>query len=90
MQYGQLTKPIKWLLLHRGDHKELLELVTGKSQKCNKAFLENLGFHPRGDEYWFFRIKKVIKDDTVFSAIVREAKVFKHSPHIVCVEHIVR
>lgn len=90
MQYGQLTRPIKWLLLHRGDHKELLELDTGKAERCNQAFLRNLGFHPNGDEYWFFRIKQVIKDDFVFSAIVKEAKEFKHSPHIVCVGNNVR
>jgi len=90
MQYGQLTRPIKWILLHRGNHKELLELVTGKAERCNRAFLRNLGFHPNGDEYWFFRIKQVIKDDFVFSAIVKEAKVFKHSPHIVCVGNNVK
>ena len=90
MQYGQLTRPIKWLLLHRGNHKELLELVTGKAERCNQSFLRNLGFHPNGDEYWFFRIKQVINDYSVFSTIVREAKEFKHSPHIVCVENNVR
>ena len=77
-------------LTHRGNHKELFELVTGKAERCNQAFLRTLGFHPNGDEYWFFRIKQVIKDDSVFSAIVKEAKEFKHSPHIVCVENNVR
>ena len=89
MQYGQLTRPIKWLLLHRGNHKELLELVTGKAERCDQSFLRNLGFHPKGDEYWFFRTKQVIKNNSVFSAIVREAKEFKHSPHIVCIENFV-
>ena len=90
MQYGQLTRPIKWLLLHRGEHKELFELVTGKAEKCNQSFLRNLGFHPNGDEYWCYRIRKVIKDDSVVSIIVREAKELKHSPHIVSIENIVR
>lgn len=90
MQYGQLTRPIKWLLLHKGDHKELFELVTGKAERCDQSFLKNLGFHPNGDEYWFFRIKQVIKDDSVFSTIIRDAKEFKHSPHIVCIDNIVR
>ncbi len=90
MQYGQLNRPIKWLLLHRGNHKELLELVTGKAEKCNHSFLRNLGFHPNGDEYWFFRIKQVIKEEFVFSALVKEAKEYKHSPHIVYVENILR
>lgn len=85
MQYGQLTRPIKWLLLHRGVHKELYELETGKAERCNQLFLRNIGFHPNGDEYWFFRIKQVIKDDAVFSAIAREVKEFRHSPHIVSV-----
>lgn len=87
MQYGQLTKPIKWLLLHRGEHKELLELVTGKAERCNKEFLKNLGFHPNGDEYWFFRIKQEIKDDSILSSIIREVKGLKRSPKIVNVRH---
>ena len=90
MQYGQLTRPIKWLLLHRGKHKELLELVTGKPERCNQVFLKTLGFRPNGDEYWFFRIKQVRKDDSVFLSIVKEAKEFKHSPHIVSVGNNVR
>jgi len=90
MQYGQLTKQIKWLLLHRGEHKELFELETGKVERCNQAFLRNLGFHPNGDEYWFFRIKQVIKDDSISSAIVSKAKEFKHSPHIVRVGNNLR
>ena len=87
MQYGQLTRPIKWLLLHRGEHIELFELVTGKAESCNKSFLRNLGFHPNGDEYWFFKIKQVIKDSSVVSTIIREAKELKHSPQIVSVEN---
>ena len=86
MQYGQLTRPIKWLLLHRGEHIELFELVTGKAESCNKSFLRNLGFHPNGDEYWFFKIKQAIKDSSVVSTIIREVKELKHSPHIVSVE----
>ena len=76
MQYGQLTRPI-----------ELFELVTGKAESCNKSFLRNLGFHPNGDEYWFFKIKQVIKDSSVVSTIIREAKELKHSPQIVSVEN---
>ena len=88
MQYGQLTRPIKWLLLHRGVHKELFELETGKAERCNQSFLRNIGFHPNGDEYWFFRIKQVIKDDYIFSTIIREAKELKNSPHIVSIENL--
>ena len=88
MQYGQLTIPIKWLLLHRGEHKELYELVTGKAEICHKQFLMNLGFHPNGEEYWFFRIKRVIKDDSIISLIIKETKELKHSPHIISVENI--
>lgn len=90
MQYGQLTRPIKWLLLHSGVHKELFELETGKAERCNQSFLRNIGFHPNGNEYWFFRIKQVVKNDSVFSAIIREVKELKPSPHIVSIEHIVR
>ena len=90
MQYGQLTRPIKWLLLHRGEHKELFELVTGKAERCNQSFLRNLGFHPNGDEYWFFKIKQVIKEEFVVSTIIREAKELKYSPQIVSVINIDR
>ena len=90
MQYGQLTRPIKWLLLHRGEHKELFELVTGNAEKCNQAFLQNLAFHPNGDEYWFFRIKQAFKDDSVVSAILREVKELKYSPQIISVENNLR
>ena len=90
MQYGQLTRPIKWLLLHKGEHIELLELVNGKAERCNQSFLRNLGFHPRGDGYWFFRIKQLVNDDSVSSAILREAKEFKHSPYIVSLKNFLR
>ena len=87
MQYGQLTRPIKWILLHRGVQKELFELETGKAERCNQSFLRKIGFHPSGDEYWFFRIKQVIKKDSVVSTIMREAKELKLSPQIVSVEN---
>ena len=90
MQYGQLTRPINWLLLHRGNHKDLFELVTGKAERCNKLFLRNIGFHPNGDEYWFFRIKKVINDDSVASTIIREVKELKYSPQIISIENNLR
>ena len=90
MQYGQLTKPIKWLLLHRGEHKELFELVTGKAEKCNQSYLRNFGFHPNGDEYWFFRIKQMIREDSIVSIIIRKTKELKHYPQIICVENIVK
>lgn len=90
MQYGQLTRPIKWLLLHRGEHKELFELVTGKAEKCNQVFLRNLAFHPNGDEYWSFRIKKSVKDDSIVSTIIREVKELKYSPQIISVKNNLR
>lgn len=88
MQYGQLTRPIKWLLLHRGEHKELFELVTGKAERCNQSFLRDIGFHPNGNEYWFFRINHVINDEFIVSTIIKEVKEFKFSPHIVSIENI--
>ena len=87
MQYGQLAKPIKWLLLHRGEHKELMELVTGKAESCNNTFLVNLGFRPKGDEYWYFRIKRAISEDSIVSTIVREAKVLQRFPCIVNIKN---
>ncbi len=85
MQYGQLNRPIKWLLLHKGSHKELFELVLGKVEKCNHSFLRNIGFHPNGDEYWYFKIEQRINDDSLISVILKEAKDLKHYPQIVAV-----
>lgn len=86
MQYGQLTRPIKWLLLHRGKRVELFELVTGKAERCSQLFLKRLGFHPRGNEYWFFRINQVIEDKSLVSTIRKEARELKYSPYIINIE----
>ena len=74
------------VLLHRGKRVELFELVTGKAERCSQLFLKRLGFHPRGNEYWFFRINQVIEDKSLVSTIRKDARELKYSPYIIDIE----
>ena len=86
VQYGQLCKPIKWLLLHRNGRIELFELLNGNAEKCNREDLARVGFKPKGDEYWLFRIKTEVKNSALTSAILEQIKTLKHYPQFVIVE----
>ena len=86
IQYGQLCKPIKWLLLHRNGRKELFELLSGNAERCSIEDLVRVGFKPRGEEYWLFRIKNEVKDSVLTSTILGQIKSFKHYPQFVFVE----
>lgn len=86
IQYGQLCKPIKWLLLHRHGRKELFELLSGLPEKCSREDLERVGFKPKGDEYWLFRIKSEVKDSALISKILGQMKTLKHYPQFVLIE----
>ena len=86
VQYGQLSKPIKWLLLHRNGRIELFELLSGNAEKCNREDLTRIGFKPKGDEYWLFRIKSEVKDSALISTTLEQIKKLKHYPQFVMVE----
>lgn len=58
MQFSQLDSPIKWLLLHRNDDRYLFELEKENAMSCDKETLKALGFSPKGDVYWVFKIKR--------------------------------
>ena len=86
VQYGQLCKPIKWLLLHRNGRIELFELLTGIAEKCNRADLARIGFKPKGNKYWLFKIKTEVKDSALISKILGLIKTPKHYPQFIMVE----
>ena len=86
VQYGQLCKPIKWLLLHHNGRIELFELLTGNAEKCSRVDLASVGFKPKGDEYWLFRINTEVKDSALISTIIEQVKTLEHYPQFAIVE----
>ena len=85
MQYNQIHKPIKWLVLHREEKKELYELESENAVACNNETISKLGFYPKGQEYWLFKIKKRIEDENVQISILSQVKEFNISPQIIIV-----
>lgn len=85
MQFGQVSKPFKWLILHRNDHVELYELVQKAAVACNREELMKMGFHPQGQEYWLFSIDKRIEDAHLLSKIVSQVEDWKKAPQIIFV-----
>lgn len=83
MQYGQVTKPIKWLLLHKKEKKELYELTPEKPFACNKDYLTSLGFNPKGNEYWAFRLSKEVKDEHIRLSIFKQVQTYSMFPQII-------
>lgn len=83
IQYGQITKPIKWLLLHGRDKKELYRLAQKKPFACNSDYLKSLGFKPEGNEYWAFELRGEIKDEHVKSSIYSQVQTFSMFPQII-------
>ena len=86
IQYGQLCKPIKWLLLHRNGKKVLYELLSDDAERCNREYLVRIGFKPHGDEYWLFRIKSEVKDPVLVSSVMGQIKSLRLYPQFVIVE----
>lgn len=86
LQYGQLNKPIKWLVLHHGNRMELFELHSCCALSCDKGFLMNLGFRPSGKDYWVFRIKEKVTDIELMSSLLKKIKTLKLHPQIVEIE----
>ena len=86
MQYGQLTKPFLWLVLHRKGKMELFELESGHAEKCDANYLKNLGFKPKGKDYWFFKIRKQVHNSSLLAAIMKQIGSPKLYPQIIMVE----
>ena len=86
LQYAQINKPIKWLLLHNNSEKALF-YISGIAEQCNKKNLENFGFKPKGNDYWLFRIDKEEKDSTMISLLIDTVKELKTYPQIIIVNN---
>lgn len=85
MQYGQFTKPIKWLLLHHKDRKELFELETGWAKQCDADYLKSMGFKPKGKDYWFFKIKRQVEASKLLIDITRQVGKMNFYPEIISI-----
>lgn len=83
LQFGQLSKPVKWLLLHRDKRRELFELEQSRVEKCDNETLEKYGFKPKGNEYWLFRIKKRLLNNSSLNTFVNEIKELHKFPQII-------
>lgn len=86
MQYGQLTRPIKWLMIHRKDKVELYELLSGNAESCKKDYLKRLGFMPNGDDYWLFKINQLVTDSNLMFKILKQVGRLKAYPQILIVK----
>lgn len=86
MQYVQLVKPIKWLLLHHKDKRELFELETGLVKPCDANYLKSLGFKPAGKEYWLFKIKNQVVSCDLMKDITKQAGKMTLYPKIVIID----
>lgn len=86
LQYGQLSKPVKWLLLHHENRVDLFELHSISVQSCDKDFLLKLGFRPSGKKYWLFRIKEMVDNDVMMSSILEKVNTLQRRPQFVEIE----
>lgn len=59
MQFSLGMKAPHYLFLHKKDSYILLILKEVEPKLVSAEFLENLGFHPSGDQYWTFEILDV-------------------------------
>lgn len=85
IQYGQLVKPIKWLLLHRKTKCVLYELASSKAIACEKKELVQMGFKPKGNEYWLFKLEKEIEEEDIRTLILKQVSRLGKSPQIVSI-----
>lgn len=86
MQFGQVSKPFKWLVLHRNNQVELYSLVQKEVEACGREQLRKWGFHPQGQDYWLFSIDQKIEDKQVLSCILNQVTELKTAPQIVSVK----
>ena len=77
---------MKVVSFHHNGRIELFELLTGNAGKCSREDLVRVGFKPRGDEYWLFRMNTEVKDAVLISTIIGQVKASKLDPQFVLVE----
>ncbi len=59
MRFSQGMKAPHYLFLHKSGSYILLILKEVEPRLVSSKYLENLGFHPSGDQYWVFEILDV-------------------------------
>jgi len=59
MQFSQGMKAPHYLFLHKRGSYILLILNEVEPRLVSAEYLENLGFHPSGDQYWVFEVLDV-------------------------------
>lgn len=59
MRFSQGMKAPHYLFLHKSGSYILLILKEVEPRLVSSMYLENLGFHPSGDQYWVFEILDV-------------------------------
>ena len=84
MQFSLGMKAPHYLFLHKKESYILLILKEKEPGLVSAVYLENLGFHPSGDQYWVFEILDIATEEKTESikAYVSEHGCMKMKPYI--------
>lgn len=84
MRFPQGMKAPHYLFLHKKESYILLILKEKEPGLVSAVYLENLGFHPSGDQYWVFEILDIATEEKTESikAYVSEHGGMKMKPYI--------
>lgn len=84
MRFPQGMKAPHYLFLHKKESYILLILKEKEPGLVSAVYLENLGFHPSGDQYWVFEILNIATEEKTESikAYVSEHGGMKMKPYI--------
>lgn len=84
MRFSQGMKAPHYLFLHKKESYILLILKEKEPGLVSAVYLENLGFHPSGDQYWVFEILDIATEEKTESikAYVSEHSGMKMKPYI--------
>ena len=84
MRFSQGMKAPHYLFLHKKESYILLILKEKEPALVSAVYLENLGFHPSGDQYWVFEILDIATEEKTESikAYVSEHGGMKMKPYI--------
>ena len=63
MRFSQGMKAPHYLFLHKKESYILLILKEKEPGLVSAVYLENLGFHPSGDQYWVFEILDIATEE---------------------------
>lgn len=84
MRFSRGMKAPHYLFLHKKESYILLILKEKEPGLVSAVYLENLGFHPSGDQYWVFEILDIATEEKTESikAYVSEHGGMKMKPYI--------